>query len=227
MQQQSNSNLVAAFHCKGAASLMQAPGSWVKDLLVLAFWVLWSEWAIVVKGIQFVQRLCCLSGTTMGRTLARTCFSSLRRSDSNKWLIAGEQIELWDIRGMAVIHYFIFMQRQTLFTQMVQKTHWCIARLSRSQLSELINQPCLDYPPLFCPNLEECQGVTLSATPLIKFSIILGKFNNNSSSEKITQNRRATRMDKNVVIAQYSECSITCVWFLWGPWNSPNLNAFH
>lgn len=158
MQQQSNSNLVTASHCKGAASLMQAPGSWVKDLLVLAFWVLWSEWAIVVKGIQFVQRLCCLSGTAMGRTPAHTCFSSLCRSDSNKWLTAGEQIELWDIRGMAVIHYFIFTQRQTLFTQMVQKTHWCIARLSRSQLSELINQPCLDYPPFFLPKSGRMSG---------------------------------------------------------------------
>lgn len=71
---------------------------------------------------------------------------SARWSDLSK---RPKQIKLWDIRGAAVIHYFIFTQRQTLFTQMVQEIHWCMAWLSRSQLNELIQswQPCLHYPP--------------------------------------------------------------------------------
>lgn len=46
-----------------------------------------------------------------------------------------QRIENWSIRGDAVIHYFVLMQCQTLFTQMAA---WCVAWMTHSQLNELI-----------------------------------------------------------------------------------------
>lgn len=150
--------------------------------------MLLSEWAIVRKGIQFVQQLCCLSGMVTGggacMHVAFFPFFCVRWSDSNKCLSAGEQIELWDMRGMAAIHYFIFTQHQTLFTQMVRRIRWCMARLSRSQLNELISASTkaagLVWITLcFCPHPSRWQGRRLMATPALKFLKISWKLNNN------------------------------------------------
>lgn len=151
MHQQSNSNLAQVCHHEkrdvinaGARPLSQRSIN-LHFLSVL----LLSEWTIVARGIQFGGNS---EREHVGLTRARFLCSL-------EWLGRAAYCEWADRvvrhQRMAVIHYFIFTQHQTLFTQMVQTIHWCVASLSRSQLNELISaatkqRACLHYP-LFLP----------------------------------------------------------------------------